>query len=259
MYIHPIRTPRVYILCCCLLVGTSIASAQTDHGQWTLGPSETPGKIRFSIESARDGHHSFSNSSDWSAADFDGLDLATPGKHDVHFTIPRDAGTFDAEGFARDGEAAGLYTFRPNAQYVRDMAALGFPGIEEENQMAFALHDVSLAYAREMKSLAIQGLDTRKLLPCRIFHIDAAFVRELQSVGITVAGVDKLIAFRIHHVSPEYVKELARLGYPHPDADQLIALRIHQVTPEYIEKIRSHGMQNLTLDQLIKLRIHGLE
>lgn len=264
------------------------AYGQTQNGEWTLSPSETAGKVRFSIQSARDGEHSFSTSSDWNAGDFQGLDLTTSGKHDVHFTIARDAGSVEGEGFVRDGEGAGLFTFRANPQYSRDLEALGFPGVTEDKQIAFALHDVSLAYAREMKAAGIQGLDTNKLLACRIFHVDTAFVYELRTVGLNVIDADKLIAFRIHKVTPEFirdlrsaglnvtsndkliafrihgvsadfVKQLELLGYAHPDADQLITLRIHRITPEYIEKLRSHGMQNLTLDQLVTLRIHGVE
>ncbi len=206
-----------------------LVCAQNQTGEWTLSRSDVAGKVHFSMESASDGH-SFSNSSDWNVSDLQGLDLATPGKHDVHFTITRDAGAIDAEGFARESDGAGLYTFRPNPQYSREMESLGFPGVTSERQLAFALHDVSLAYARAMKGAGIDGLDARKL-----------------------------IAFRIHKVTPEYVKELERLGFPHPDPERLIALRIHRVTPEYIEKLRAHGVQNVTLDQLIALRIHGIE
>ncbi len=245
-----------YILAMGLIA--SLAPAQTQNGEWTIGSSENPGKVRFSIQSGGDGHFDRS-SSDWSASDFQGLDLATPGKHDVHFRIARDAGTLEGEGFARDSEAAGLYEFHANPQYIHDMDSLGFPGIMPEKLISFALYDVSLKYAREMKALGIQGLNADKLLACRIFHIDSAFINDLRSVGLNVLDVDKLIAFRIHGVTPDYVKELDRLGFAHPDPDKLIALRIHRVTPEFIEKLRAHGMQNLTLDQLVSLRIHGIE
>ncbi len=288
MTIQMKRARSVFLRLSAFSVCIAAAYGQTQKGEWTVSRSEVPDKIHFSIQSARDGDHSFSTSSDWKVSDLQGLDLATAGKHDVHFTIARDAGTIDGEGFVRDGEGAGLFTFRANPQYSRDMEALGFPGVTEDKQIAFALHDVSLAYVREMKSLNLEGLDAHKLLACRIFHVDAAFVKELRAVGVSVndadkliafrihkvtpdfirdmrsAGLnvtqpDKLIAFRIHGVSPDFVKQLEGLGYPHPDADKLIALRIHRVTPEYVEKLRAHGMQNLTLDQLISLRIHGIE
>jgi hypothetical protein len=186
--------------------------------------------VQFTIESTRDGEHSFSSSSDWNVSEFQGLDWSTPDKHDVHFTIHRDAGDIDCEGFVRDGQGAGLFTFRANPQYSQQMAALGFSDITDDKQFSFALHDVSLAYAREMKAAGIQDLDT-----------------------------SKLITFRIHRVSLDYVKALAQLGYPNPKAHELIALRIHGVTPEYIQKLRAHGMQNLTLEQVVRLRIHGID
>lgn len=207
-----------------------LSAAATLNGEWTLSRSDTAGKVRFTIESTRDAEHSFSSSSDWNTSDFSGLDLSTPDKHDVHFTIHRDAGDIECEGFMRDGQGAGLFTFRANPQYTQQMAALGFSGISDDQQFSFALHDVSLAYAREMKDAGVQDLDARQL-----------------------------IAFRIHRVSVEYVRALAQLGYANPPARQLIALRIHGVTPEYIQKLRAHGMQNLTLQQLVKLRIFGID
>ncbi len=230
MTVQMTRARGVFLCVSALTLCFSAAYAQTQNGEWTMSRSDVPGKIHFSMESARDGEHSFSNSSDWIVSDFQGLDLSTPGKHDVHFSIRRDAGVIEGEGFIRDGEGAGLFTFHANPQYNRDMEALGFSGLTEQKQMAFAVHDVSLAYAREMKSLGLQGLDARKLLTCRIFHIDAAFVKELRAAGLDVS-----------------------------DAGKLMALRIHRITPEYVEKLRAHGMQNLTIDQLVALRIHGIE
>jgi|SRR5581483_124906 len=216
-------------LCSLIAATAALALAQNQHGEWTLGPCDTPGKIHFSLQSADD-HRSFNSSSDWNISDLHGLDLSIAGKHDVHFTIARDAGSIEAEGFAKDGEGAGLYTFQANPQYIHQMETLGFPGITPEQQLAFALHDVSFSYAREMTSLGIQGLDAHKLLACRIFHVDAAFVKELHDAGINVVEAGKLIAFRIH-----------------------------KVTPQYIADLRAHGMHNLTADQLIALRIHGIE
>src|SRR5579875_3731755 len=87
-------------------------AAQDQNGQWTLSASTSPGKIYFSMQSSSD-NHSFSSSSDWNISDLHGLDMSSAGKHDVHFTITRDAGKIDAEGFVKDGEGAGLYSFQP--------------------------------------------------------------------------------------------------------------------------------------------------
>ncbi|MGA8029382.1 MAG: hypothetical protein WB992_19750, partial [Bryobacteraceae bacterium] len=151
-----------------LLAGfSSFCAAATQTGDWILRHSDTPGKIHFSVEGSQGRGHDFSNSSDCNSADFQGLDSSTPAKHDVRFTISRDAGEFVCEGFLRNGEGAGLFTFTPNAQYSHEMEALGFPGVTDEKQIGFALHNVSLAFAREMKGAGIEGLDTDKLLAFR--------------------------------------------------------------------------------------------
>lgn len=199
------------------------------HGEWTLNRSATPGRVQFSIVMSDESGQHQNSSSNWNAADFHGLDWSTPGKHDVHFTISRDAGEIECEGFLKDGEGAGLFAFVPNPQYASQMTALGIPGFNPERQFAFALHDVSLDFARQMKAADIEGLDAAKL-----------------------------IAFRIHGVSREFVNGIEALGYAHPNANELIAMRIHGVTPDYIQELRSRGVHNATLQQLIALRIHGI-
>lgn len=291
------RAPRHRAFSACtvslivLLASGSAAGAMqgaTERGEWTLNPSELPDRLQFSLQSSGSDYHHYSSSSDWNIADFQGLDWSTPARHDVHFTIKRDAGVFNAEGFVDHNQGAGLFTFESNPQYPRQMAELGFPGVTEDRQFAFALHDVSIEFARDLKAAGISGLDTDKLIAFRIHGVSPQFIRELRGLGLDVSNADKLIAFRIHGVSPQFIRDLrgsgldvgnadkliafrihgvspefiaalARLGYNHPEPDKLIALRIHGVTPQYIEGLRARGVQNLTLDQLISLRIHGIE
>jgi hypothetical protein len=263
------------------------ASGATDHGEWTMSPSDVSDRIRLSITTSGEyGEHS-SSSSNWSASDFRGLDLSTPGKHDVRFTVVRDAGTIECEGFLKAGEGAGLFTFKPNPRYLADVSSLGLAGFSSDKQFAFALQDVSLAFARQMKQAGIGELDADKLIAFRIHGVSPEFVKDLERLGYSHLNADKLIAFRIHgvspgfitglqklgysrfepdqliafrihDVSPEFVQELERLGYSRPDANELVALRIHGVTPDYIQQLRSRGVRNLTLQQLVSLRIHGI-
>src|SRR5437899_126655 len=201
----------------------------TQSGDWTIRRSDAQGKVEFSLMDSRGGHH-FHYSSDWPASEFSGLDFAKPGRQEVHFTIARDAGKFECEGFLHDGEGAGLFHFLPDAKYPQEMKSLGFEKIDGDKQFAMAIHDVSLKFVREIKAENLQGLD-----------------------------LDKLIAFRIHGVSPEFIGQLQKLGYAHPEPDQLIAMRIHGVTPDFITGLKSREMKNLTVDQLVSLRIHGID
>ena len=256
------------------------------NGSWSLGPSDQPGSVEFSLQSSGGNDH-FNMSSSWKLADLRGLDWAAAAKHDVSFAIARDAGTVDCKGFVQDQHGAGLFTFQPNPQYRPEMAKLGFD-FEERELFSATLFDVSFDFARAMKSAAVRGLDAGKLIAFRIHGVTPQFVRDLRGAGLEAADAGKLIAFRIHGVSPEFIRdlrsagidttdpdkliafrihgvsaefagEISHLGFPHAPPEQLIALRIHGVTPEYIEGLRSKGMQNLTLDQLIALRIHGID
>jgi hypothetical protein len=204
------------------------------------------------------GEDHFNTSSPWKLADLQGLDWAATAKHDVSFSVVRDAGTIDCKGFVQERRGAGLFTFQPNPQYVPEMAKLGY-SFEGKDLLSATIFDVSFEFARAMKSADVRGLDAGKLFAFRIHGVTPQFIRELRSAGLEAADAGKLIAFRIHGVSPEFAGELGHLGYPHAPPDQLIALRIHGVTPEYIEGLRSKGLQNLTLDQLISLRIHGVD
>jgi hypothetical protein len=199
-------------------------------GEWTLSSSQNSGKVHFSLQGSRDGNDHFSHSSDWNTSEFEGLSWSAPGRHDVHFTIRRDAGVFDCEGVLRNSEGAGLFTFTPNPEYSRQIESLGYADFDPEKQMSFALFDVSYAFARDMKSLGIAGLDAQKLISFRIFHVDPAFVNAIKTAGLGT-----------------------------PSAEKLVAMRIHHVTPEYIQNMQARGLHDLTVDQLIKLRIHGID
>src|SRR6266849_2830197 len=227
-------------------------------GDWTIRRSEEPGKVEFSLMDSRAGHH-FHSSSDWPASDFIGLDFSKAGRQEVHFTIARDAGKFECEGFLHDGEGAGLFHFVADTKYAQEMKSLGFGGIDGEKQWAMAIHDVSLKFARDIKAKNLQGLDTDKLIAFKIHGVTPEFIDAIRAAGVNVSDSDKLIAFRIHGVSPEFVSGIRSAGLNTTDSDKLIAFRIHGVTPDFITGLQSRGMKNLSIDQLVSLRIHGID
>jgi hypothetical protein len=227
------------------------------NGQWTLNPAESVSQVHLMlVRSGRPGN-TFTSGSDWNAVDLKGLDLATAGKHDVRFTIDRDAGRFEADGFVSGREGAGLFRFTPAPGYAAAMAAAGFADVETEKQIGLALHDVSIAFAKEMKAQGFEDIDLRKLQAFRIHGVDFAYIKALQAQGVTIASAKSLVAFRVHQVTPEFVKAVRALGYS-PSDKQLIAMRVHDVTPDYIAGLKTHGVEKLTLDKVISLKIHGI-
>jgi hypothetical protein len=269
-----------------LAFGQVARAAEEFRGSWTLAPSAAAGKVQFGLIRRHGGGQSMSQS-DWPVAAFAGLDLRTAGRRDTQFAITREAGRIDCEGYLANGTGAGTFRFTPDPKYVQAMRALGFTGIDENEQFAMMLHDVTSGFAREMKAENLSGLDTQELIALAIFDVTSTFIRELRAEGMPaqradalvafrVHGVtpafvrevkkaglnpteDQLIAFRVHEVTPEFIEKIGDLGFGQPEPDMLVALRVHDVTPEYIANMRARGLENLTLDKLVSLKIHEID
>jgi hypothetical protein len=244
---------------CVLLFVVKNRAAEVRSGDWTISKSDEAGKVEFSLIEHHHGGNS-SHQSDWPASSFQGVDFSKAGRQDVHFTIVRDAGKIDCEGFLNDGEGAGLFHFQPDANYPREMQALGFPvgaDKEDEKQFSMAVMDVTLEFAKQMKNEHLSDLDTDKLIAFRIFHVDSAFIEALRAEGLKISDADKLVAFRIHGVTPQMVRSLHQAGYS-PDEDILIAMRIHGATPEWMAELKQRGYDHVDLEKLIAFRIHGV-
>jgi hypothetical protein len=228
---------------------------EVHSGSWAISKSDEPGKVEFALmEHRRDG--SSNHQSAWPAKTFQGVDFSKSGRQDVRFTIARDAGKIECEGYLNDGEGAGVFHFQPDANYPHELQSLGF-SFDEEKQFAMAVQDVSLAFAREMKGEHLSDLDADKLIAFRIFGVDKAFIDALRAEGLKISDADKLVAFRIHGVSAQMVRSLHQAGYS-PDEDTLVAMRIHGATPEWIEELKKQGYDHVDLQKLIAFRIHGV-
>ena len=241
-------------LCAWILLAAQVMAAETFTGNWTLMPSEVPGKVHFGL-AHRSGKHHSNHSSDWPVEAFQGVDLAARGKHNVQFTIARDAGRFDCEGYLNNGVGAGVFLFTANSNYSQSMRDLGFTGIDEYKQFAMATVDVTAEFARQMKAEKLHGLDTDKLIGLRIFDVTPQYIREMRAEGLPMTDADKVIAFRVHHVSVDSVRGYKKLGIEAGE-DQLIAMHVHGATPEWITKMRASGFQGVDVEKLIAFRVH---
>ena len=149
------RTLAYLVFASCVVVfAVKNRAAELRSGDWTISKSEEAGKVEFSLIEHHHGGNS-SHQSDWPASSFQGVDFSKAGRQDVHFTITRDAGKIECEGFLNDGEGAGLFHFQPDANYPREMHSLGFP-VDDEKQFSMAVMDVSLEFAKQMKNRAPQ-------------------------------------------------------------------------------------------------------
>ena len=240
---------------CLLFAVIKNRAADVRSGDWTIRHSDEAGKVEFSLIE----HHRGGNSnheSDWPMSSFPGVDFSKAGRQDVHFTLARDAGKIECEGFLNNGEGAGIFHFQPDPNYAGEMRKLGF-NIDEEKQYSMAVQDVSLEFARQMKDEHLAGLDAEKLIAFRIFRVDSNFIKDLRAAGLNISDSDKLVAFRIHGVTPQMIRALHDEGYS-PDEDTLVAMRIHGATPEWVAELKKRGYDHVDLEQLIAFRIHGV-
>src|SRR6202521_4795134 len=188
------RTIGLILVIAGVILGVAKAlGGETQSGDWTIRRSDAPGKVGFFLMDSRAGHH-FHYSSDWAASDFSGLDFSKSGRQEVHFTIARDAGKFECEGFLQDGEGAGLFHFVADPKYPQEMKSLGFERIDDEKQWARAIHDATLKSPRDIKAENLQGLDTDKLIAFKIHGVTPEFIEGIRSAGLNVSDSDKLIA-----------------------------------------------------------------
>jgi hypothetical protein len=244
----------VFAICLLVLVVRSLA-ADVRNGDWTIRKSDDPGKVEFSLIEHHHGGNS-NHESDWPASSFPGVDFSKSGRQDVHFTIVRDAGKVECEGFLNNGEGAGIFHFQPDPNYAREMHSLNF-SVDEEKQYNMAVQDVSLEFARQMTAEHLTDLDTDKLIAFRIHGVDSAFIEDVRAAGLKISDSDKLVAFRIHGVTPQMIRSLHQAGYA-PDEDTLIAMRIHGATPEWMAELKNRGYDHVDLEKLIAFRIHGV-
>src|SRR5580658_9384206 len=132
-----------FLVVCTLLASWASSAAENLSGSWTIERSDEPGKVEFTLIHHEQGNSS-THSSAWPLSVFVGLDVSKPGKQEVKFTITRDAGRLDCEGYLNDGEGAGTFHFQADSNYKSEMNSLGFTGIDTQKQFSMALLDVSL-------------------------------------------------------------------------------------------------------------------
>jgi beta-lactamase regulating signal transducer with metallopeptidase domain len=153
--------------------------------------------------------------------------IASPVRTTVQFEFESEAGKFVCEGEFEAGVGKGRYVLYSDAGFLREMATLGFTGIQEQQLVSMALHGVG-----------------------------PRFLSELRSAGITSPTFDQLMGMRAVGVTGEYIRAIQEAGYS-PNADELITMWVQEVTPEFANQIRQLYPAVSPTD-LIGMRVNGV-
>ena len=235
----------------------SIAFAQQVTGTWTAFANKKDAD-RLNFQLRKDGNRHSNMGNDIRVSELSGLtaDVLTAASRDVKFTLSRDAGVISFDGHFRDGAGVGKYSFQPNADYVKEMSALGYSGLDNEKLFEMAMIDVSTRYTRELQSLGFKP-DLDGLIEARIFNVNREQVEGLKSVGYDNLSLKKLVELRVHGVTPEYVKEMRGAGFDE-SLDKFGEMHMFGVTPEFRQQMAQAGYPNLGTDKLVEFKIHGI-
>ncbi len=73
------------------------------------------------------------------------------------------------------------------------------------------MHGVSADYIREMAEVGFANLPMRDLVEARMHGVNAAYVRQMRAEGFDEISLAQLTELRIHDISPEYLREIEAL------------------------------------------------
>lgn len=260
-------------------------------GEWLADFNRTGAdEVQFTIlrRTARGGQSN--SSSRIPLGELQGLtrEQAFGARTDVTFRLVREAGTFQCEGFFREGKGAGHWTLTPNQSFISAMQSRGYDNLSTDDLFSAALFDINIKaiedlraagydhlsfqelveasifkvtgdYARELKSAGYENLSFKELVNGRIFKIDGRYVQEVQAMGFGHQPLKTLVEMRIFHITPEFIREMRSIGFDNLQLRELTDLSIHRVTPEFVNGIKAEGFSAISPRQAVNLKIHGVD
>ena len=131
----------------------------------------------------------------------------------VQFQLKRDAGTFNCEGWFKDGNGSGHFTLAPNAAFVAELMKQGYGEPTYEQQFSMAMSDTSLAFIKELRDQGYEQPTLEELVQLGNHGVRLEYIQGLKSLGYMVKSTDLLRRMRDHGVSVNYIRELQASGY----------------------------------------------
>jgi uncharacterized protein (UPF0335 family) len=244
------------------------AAAQTAQGaqtaitgEWVAQTStEKPGDLYFMLQRhTKDGDTNMS-SRDIPLGEFQGLaaDALTSAKTNVSFSIAREAGTFQCEGYFNQGKGAGTWTLIPNPKFISAMRERGYTDLSEQNLISAAMNNITVKFSDDLKGAGYDHLTFEELRRAATHSLTPQYIREMRSLGYDNLSMEELVRARNHNIDAAYLQEVSSMGFENQPLDTVISLRNHNINAAFIGEMKAVGFENLTVEDLFRLRTHDI-
>jgi beta-lactamase regulating signal transducer with metallopeptidase domain len=104
----------------------------------------------------------------------------------AHYSLKREAGTFDFEGTVRSGVGGGTFSFTPSAAFAEELVKRGFgkPTLVEQGKLAWA--DVGFAFLDELQAQKYERPTLQQLVNGAEHGVSRTYLREMSDLGYRV-------------------------------------------------------------------------
>src|SRR5262245_5085360 len=176
-------------------------------GQWIIDTTRGSNQYQLTLNypSTKRGFGNNINSFSLSPDRLQGLTSAqiTSSGSSVRFQIVRDAGTFNCEGWFKDGKGSGSFVLTPNPAFAAELQKRGLTAPTDAQLLSLAMSDVSIAFLEELNIQGFERPTTEQLVRMGEHGVSLDYVREIKSLGYKVQSLDLITKMVDHGVNPK--------------------------------------------------------
>lgn len=248
-------------LCTALLISSLqpvFAAPNQYTGTWNIEPSSKSADVNLRME-YHGGTETWEESNDVPRSQLSGVsaaDLNSNGER-KRFSIRRDAGEFQAEGWFAHGRAAGTWTFLPSQNFRSELARRGVGAPDDRQQFQLAMSGFTFATLDALNAAGFQRPSVADLIRMFEHGVTQEYVAAMRGVPIRPKTVDELIRMRDHGVSAPFAAAMLRSN-PGLSGEDLVNLRDHGVGADFMLALAQDGYGTVSANDATRLRDHGV-
>jgi hypothetical protein len=119
----------------------------------------------------------------------------------VQFQLKRDAGTFNFDGWFKEANGSGHFTFTASAPFAAELNKQGYATPTDEQLLSMAMNDVRFALISELKAQGYEQPSLKQLVDMGNHGVRLEYVQGLKSLGYNLKSIDFLIEMKDHGVN----------------------------------------------------------